>query len=132
MLPLPFIVFLVTSCLFQVEAVTYNATLLHPIAGDVVYAGQPYTVTWTVDTSFTTLNLFILGDDYNDQIAYNINNTGSYIWNVETYWPSASSLYMVLNRADWNTNNEISPFRMISVEDQTGVSQMYHPTFAKV
>jgi len=131
MSPILLLLFLVTCSFFRVEAVTYNATLLHPVAGDVVYAGQPYTVTWTVDTSFTTLNLFVLGDDYNDQIVHNINNTGSYIWNVETYWPSTSSLYMVLNRADWNTNDEISPFRMISVQDQTGVSELYHPTFAK-
>jgi hypothetical protein len=134
MTPLHLLLFplLLTSWLFRADAVTYNATLLHPVAGDVVYAGQPYTVTWTVDTSFSVLNLFVLGDDYNDQIAYNINNTGSYIWDVQTYWPSASSLFMVLNRADWNTNDEISPFRMISVQDQTGVNEMYHPTYAKV
>ena len=122
-----FVVFLVHVFVQRVAGVTYNATLLHPVAGDVVYAGQPYTVTWTVDTSFTILNLYILGDGYNNEIASNINNTGHYIWNVETFWPSTGALYMVLNRVDWNTNNEISPFTMISLAAQGGVNETYYP-----
>jgi len=126
MKPRTFVLGLLTlGLLSSVTATTYDSQLLHPVAGDVVYAGQPYTVSWTVDSSFSTLNLVILGDNYNDGIALNISNTGSYIWNVETSWPSTDLLYMVLSRVDWNTNNETYPFMMVSVEDQMPLKEAY-------
>jgi hypothetical protein len=97
----------------------YDAQLLHPRSGDVVYAGQNYLVTWTIDDSFSDLNLYILGGGYNVEIAAGIPNTGSWEWSVQTSWPSSTgTIYMVLNRVDWNTNDEISPFTMVSVADQ--------------
>jgi len=120
-----FLGLLTLGVLSPVTATTYDSQLLHPVAGDVVYAGQPYNVTWTVDSSFSTLNLYVLGDNYNDAIVLNTSNTGSYIWNVETSWPSTDLLYMVLSRVDWNTNNETYPFMMVSVEDQMPLKEAY-------
>src|SRR5271170_5674887 len=91
----------------------YDSYLLHPVAGDTVYAGQPYPVTWFVDPTIDNLNLYILGGGSNNEIATAIPNTGSYTWNVESYWPSSTQYYMVLNRVDWNTNDIVSPFTMV-------------------
>lgn len=126
MKPRTFVLGLLTlGVLSPVTATTYDSQLLHPVSGDVVYAGQPYNVTWTVDSSFSTLNLYVLGDNYNDAIVLNTSNTGSYIWSVETSWPSTDLLYMVLSRVDWNTNNETYPFMMVSVEDQMPLKEAY-------
>src|SRR5256885_13418783 len=77
----------------------YSARLLHPRQGDTVLAGHQYTVTWTVDSSFSTLSLIILESGFNAEIATSIPNTGSYNWSVETWWPS-TNVAMVLNRPD--------------------------------
>lgn len=95
-----FIVVVITH-LVHATGPPYDAVLLHPRTGDTVYAGRQFVVTWTIDTSFSDLNLYILGDGYNLEIATGIPNTGSWEWNVETNWPSTTSIYMVLNRADW-------------------------------
>lgn len=123
-----FIVVVITH-LVHATGPPYNAVLLHPRTGDTVYAGRQFVVTWTIDTSFSDLNLYILGDGYNLEIATGIPNTGSWEWNVETNWPSTTSIYMVLNRVDWNTNNDISPFRMVAIADQSTTPAMYlfHP-----
>jgi hypothetical protein len=103
----------------------YDAYVTHPKSGDVVYAGGSFNVTWFVDPSFTTLNLCIFGPtsgnpgpNVNWYIARNIPNTGMYAWGVEPIWASGSGYWMILNRADWNTNDEVSPFTMVSLEDQ--------------
>jgi hypothetical protein len=92
--------------------------VLHPVAGDKVYAGGIFVVTWTVDTCFSNINLYVLGGGYNVRLATNIENTGSWEWHVQRFWPSTKSLYMVLNTFHWNTNDEISTFEMISIDDQ--------------
>jgi hypothetical protein len=102
----------------------YESYLLHPTSGDTVYAGRSFTVTWFVDPTFSNLNLFILGGGYNLEVADSIPNSGSYIWNVPTSFASSTAYYMVLNRADWNTNDQIFPFKMVSLTDQL-TSQRY-------
>jgi len=107
----------------------YNATLLHPRSGDVAFAGRNYVVTWTIDNSFSDLNLYILGGGYNLEIASGIPNSGSWEWNIETNWPSSiNTIYMVLDRVDWNTNNEISPFQMVALADQTRTPEACVPS----
>lgn len=66
----------------------------------------------------TDLNLFILGGGYNLEIAVSIPNTGEYTWIVPTSFASSTQYYMVLNRADWNTNDQVFPFTMVSLADQ--------------
>ena len=117
---------IILAGLYAVEsAVTYNSHVLHPVHGDIVYAGQPYNVTWLVDSSFTTLSLVVF--NVNWYIAYDIPNSGSHIWNVEPIWASGSEFWMILNRADWNTNNEVSPFTIVSLEDQLAAGSSVTP-----
>lgn len=96
----------------------YNSRLLRPRNGDTVNAGQTFLVTWTVDNSISSLDLVIRGAGFNFAIARGIANTGSFEWNVEQFWPSSTSIYMVLDRVDWNTNTDVSMFTMVCVVDQ--------------
>lgn len=96
----------------------YNSSLLHPRNGDTVNAGQKFLVTWTIDNSISNLDLVMRGAGFNFAIARGIANTGSWEWNVEEFWPTSTSIYMVLDRVDWNTNTDVSMFTMVCVVDQ--------------
>lgn len=121
------IIFLVAIVHFvQVFNPPQSATLLHPVTGDIAYAGLPYLVLWTLDQSVATLNLYLEGDGYNRELATNISNTGSWEWDVEINYQSSSSLYIVLNGLDWNTNAQISSFRIVLVEDQSTTMYVLH------
>lgn len=112
-----------------IPAAAYDGYITHPISGDTILAGKPYTVTWFVDPTLTmSLNLIVLGGGFNVEIGTNIPNTGSFNWTVETWWPSTTSVYMVLNTAGWNTNTNQSIFKVESVGDQTGAAGLYHST----
>jgi hypothetical protein len=113
-------------------ATAYDSYITHPIAGDKVLAGHPYNVTWFVDPSLSgaVLNLYILGGGFNVIIGSDVPNSGLFKWNVETWWPSTTSIYMVLNMAFWNTNSNESTFQMESLADQTDGDDagLYHST----
>jgi hypothetical protein len=113
-----------------ISAASYDSYITHPIAGDKVLAGHPYSVTWVVDPSLTgALNLAILGGGFDLIIGSDVPNSGSFNWSVETWWPSTTSIFMVLNTATWNTNSNQSTFQMESLGEQTdGQAGLYHST----
>jgi hypothetical protein len=91
---------------------TVNAKILSPIAGSILTAGIPNTVTWTPDTSLFGKRIYInlYKGTMSVTSAYDVQNTGAYSWNIPTFVENGNDYRICISRYNaYNVSGNLSP-----------------------